>query len=350
VLGIDRRTLQAAWTLFLFALVLLVIYYIGRTLIIFAVALIFAHLLAPVVNFVERIVPARIPRVASLGLVYVALIALLVAAMIPIGSRISQEAASLTTRLPDALKGDPLANLPFPRWLEPFRAEVTDFLRNWFADFTQTIGPRIAAAGTTLIRGLGSVLGAVLIPILAFFFLKDGPELRDAIVKSFNADRRDFIDSLFSDIHLLLAQYIRALVVLSLATFVFYSIFFAIIGAPYPVLLAGIAAPLEFIPVVGPIIASATIIVTAAVTGYGHFVLIIAFLLIYRLFQDYVLQPYLMSAGVELHPLMILFGVLAGEQLLGIPGMFFSVPAMATLRLVIRRLQRRRMIPDTSGP
>ena len=342
MLGIDRRTLQAVWTLFLFALVLLVIYNIGRTLIIFAVALIFAHLLAPVVNFVERLFPASVPRVASLALVYILLIALMVATFIPIGSRISQEAATLTARLPEALKGDPLANLPVPRWLEPFRPQITSYVHDWLADFGQTIGPKIAQAGTSLIRGIGSILGTILIPILAFFFLKDGPLIRDAIVDSFEPRRRELVDNIFSDVHMLLAQYIRALVVLSLATFTFYAIFLAVIGGPYPVLLAGIAALLEFIPAVGPLAAGAAIVITAAATGFGHILIIVLFMAVYRIFQDYVLNPYLMSSGVELHPLLVLFGVLAGEQLLGVPGMFFSVPAMATLRLIIIRLRRRR--------
>ncbi len=344
MLGIDRRTLQAAWTLFLFALVLFIVYKIGRTLIIFAVALILAHLLAPVVNFVERLFPATVPRVAALGIVYIALIAVAVAILIPIGSRISDEAAALAQKLPQALQNDPLGNFPVPRWLEPFRPEVTSFVRDRLGELGQTIGPKLAEAVSGLIHGLGSVLGTVLIPILAFFFLKDGARLRDAVVDSFDARRRELVDNIFSDIHILLAQYIRALVVLSLATFTFYSIFLGSIRGPYPVLLAGTAAVMEFIPAVGPLVAAVAIVIAAVATGFGHLVLIISFLAVYRIFQDYVLNPYLMSAGVELHPLWVLFGVLAGEQLLGVPGMFFSVPAMAALRLVIIRLQRRKPV------
>jgi predicted PurR-regulated permease PerM len=341
VLGIDRRTLQSVWTLFLFALVLLVIYSIGRTLIIFAIALIFTHLLSPIVNFVERVFPPSVPRVASLALVYVVLIGLIVATMIPVGSRISEEAGTLATRLPEMLKGDPLANLPIPRWAEPLRPQVDNYIHRWFTEFNQTLGPRLASAGSSVLRGIGSILGAVLIPILSFFFLKDGAVLRDSIVDSFAPNRRELVDNIFSDIHLLLAQYIRALVVLSLATFTFYSIFLLIVGGPYPVLLAGIAAALEFIPAVGPLAAAVAIIIAALVSGFKHILVIVIFLGIYRIFQDYVLNPYLMSAGVELHPLLVLFGVLAGEQLLGIPGMFFSVPAMAALRLILIRLRRR---------
>ena len=66
------------------------------------------------------------------------------------------------------------------------------------------------------------------------------------------------------------------------------------------------------------------------------------FLAVYRVFQDYVLSPYLMSSGVEIHPLLVLFGVLAGEQIGGVPGMFFSVPIMAALRVIFVRLRRQR--------
>jgi predicted PurR-regulated permease PerM len=79
---------------------------------------------------------------------------------------------------------------------------------------------------------------------------------------------------------------------------------------------------------------------------------LIVFLGLYRIFQDYVLNPYLMSAGVELHPLLVLFGILAGSELFGVPGMFFSVPVMAALRLIILRLRRRqvRLVSDSPVP
>ena len=71
---------------------------------------------------------------------------------------------------------------------------------------------------------------------------------------------------------------------------------------------------------------------------------ILIFLIVYRLFQDYVLSPYLLSSGVELHPLLVLFGVLAGEQVAGIPGMFFSVPVIAALRIIVVRMMRRQKL------
>jgi predicted PurR-regulated permease PerM len=69
----------------------------------------------------------------------------------------------------------------------------------------------------------------------------------------------------------------------------------------------------------------------------------------YRVFADYVLSPYLMSSGVELHPLLVLFAVFAGERVAGIPGMFFSIPVIAILRVLYINLKtsytRRRFSP-----
>lgn len=345
MLGIDHRTLRIAWTLFVFVLLLIVVYLIGRVLVIFALALIFAHLLSPVVTFAERLVPRRVPRVVVLGMVYVLLVGMLVGAAIPLSTRLSHEALALAHRLPAALEGDPLANLPIPRFLETFRPQVTAFVQDRLNDLGQTLTPTLSAVGTHILSGLGVLVAMVLIPILGFFFLKDGPAMREAIVDSFDPSRRELIDHIFSDIHYLLAQYIRALVILSLSTFAAYSIFFTISGMPFPLLLAGFAALLEFIPAVGPFVAAVTIIVSALFSGFGHFIILIIFLTLYRLFQDYVLNPYLMSAGVALHPLLVLFGIFAGDRLFGIPGMFFSVPAMAALRLVILRLRRRQIRP-----
>jgi predicted PurR-regulated permease PerM len=348
MLGIDRRTLQVAWTLFLFALILLTVYQVRRTLVIFAFALMLAHLLAPIVNFVERLVPERVPRLAALAFVYVILLGIIALALVPVVSRISVEAASLAAKIPDALQGDPMDRLPTPRILAPYRPQIVEFLRDRLTEFGHSLGPVLAQAGSHIITGISSFLVVILVPILSFFFLKDGTKIRDAIVRSFEADRRELVDNIFNDLHILLDQYVRALVLLSIATFVSYSIFLAAVGVAFPMLLAGGAALLEFIPVIGPVTAWVVILVAGSLTGFPHLLWIVLFLVLYRGFQDYVLSPFLMSSGVELPPMLVLFGVLAGDQLAGIPGMFFSVPVMAALRLVILRLRnpRRRIETD----
>jgi predicted PurR-regulated permease PerM len=342
MLGIDRQALRVAWTVFLFALVALLVYEARRTLMIFVLALFFSHLLGPIVAFFERVVPAKVPRVLILVLVYIAIFVVIVVAAISVGARIGSEAANLMTRLPDlAKRQDPLGGMPLPSWLEFARPTLTDLVRQRLGDLQKEVLPLLSSAGVQIFNGVGNVLSAILIPILSFFFLKDGAAIRRTIIESFSHAKQTVVNEIFMDLHLLLAQYIRALVLLSMATFVFYTGFLTFTSVTYAVLLAGIAATLEFIPVVGPLIGSAAILLVAAFTGYAHLAWILIFLVIYRIFQDYVLSPYLMSSGVEVDPLLVLFGVLAGEQIAGIPGMFFSVPVIAALRVFYVRLRRQ---------
>ena len=182
-----------------------------------------------------------------------------------------------------------------------------------------------------------------MIPILAFFFLKDGAAIRDDFVSALVVERRrPVVDNILEDINLLLGEYIRALVLLSVASFTANGLFLAVSGAPYAVLLAGVAALGEFIPVVGPVAAGVIIVLVTGLSGYNHVLLYLLFWALYRLVQDYALSPYLMSKGVQLNPMLVLFGVLAGDQVAGVLGMFLSVPLLAILRVLFVRLRRAR--------
>ncbi len=337
MLGIDRRILSAAWTLLLFAAAVGAVYLAARTIVVFVVALLFAYLLTPVVDFAHRRAPRNWSRNAVLGIVYVVLVAGLVGMFVVLGSKIGEEAGMLAQRLPERIKTeDPLAGIPFPGFLDPWRAQIIDILRSQLSGLDEKVLPMLTAAGSQVVAGLGSLLTAVLIPILSFFFLKDGREMRNALVEAAGSNA-NFVSGILDDLHDLLAQYIRALVLLAMATLLFYTIFLQSIGVPYPILLAGIAAILEVIPVVGPLTASGVILLVAGVNGFPHMLWIFVFLVVYRVFQDYVLNPYLMSAGVDVPPLLVLFGVLAGEQIAGVAGMFFSVPVIAALRILMVR-------------
>jgi len=144
------------------------------------------------------------------------------------------------------------------------------------------------------------------------------------------------------DINRLLGEYIRALVFLSLSSFIGYGLFLSLTGASYFLLLAGIAAICEFLPVVGPAAAGIVVLLVTGLSGYEHLVWFLIFWLVFRLFQDYVVSPYLMGKGVEMNPMLVLFGVLAGEKIAGVTGMFFSIPVLAILRVIFVRLRRVR--------
>jgi predicted PurR-regulated permease PerM len=62
----------------------------------------------------------------------------------------------------------------------------------------------------------------------------------------------------------------------------------------------------------------------------------------YSIIQDYVLGPRLMGAGAGVHPILVLFGLLAGAEVAGVPGIFLSVPAIAAVLIVGRHVLRNR--------
>ena len=165
--------------------------------------------------------------------------------------------------------------------------------------------------------------------------------MREYLLDSLDdGQRRAMADDILGDIHVMLGHYIRVLVTLCVISVVVYSIFFAIAGVPYGVLLACQAALLEFIPVIGPLIAGIIMLIVAGFAGYQHLLWIAIFWLVYRMVQDYAISPHLMGKGVEIHPIVVLFGVLAGEQIGGVPGMFFSVPLIAIVRVIFVRARR----------
>jgi predicted PurR-regulated permease PerM len=342
MLGLDAKAAKAAWTVFLVALAIFTVYEARGPIVVFVLALFFAYLIAPSVDFSMRHVARGTSKTLALALVYALMVGILGAVGAALAGKIAEEAGSLATQLPQYMtKQDPLAALPFPSWLEPLREKIIVAARDQLKNLDEAALPLIRGALTQVLSQAGNVLTAILIPILAFFFLKDGHELRAMIVGlARDNEQKDFLNRVLDGLDQLLAKYIRALIGLSLSTLIFYTLYFEITGVRYAILLGGLSAILEFIPVVGPLVASATVLIVAGASGYEHLTWIIVFLVVFRLFQDYVLSPYLMGQGVELHPLLVLFGVLAGEKIAGIPGMFFSVPVIAALRILFLEMTK----------
>src|SRR5439155_1014055 len=124
--------------------------------------------------------------------------------------------------------------------------------------------------------------------------------------------RRELYQAIARDLHSVFGEYVRALVLLCVLTFVVWAVLFLLAGVPYALVLAAIGGALEFLPVVGPLAAGVTIVSVALFSGFVHPWLLALFIVIWRLVQDYVSSPLIMGRGVELHPGLVIFGVLAG--------------------------------------
>ena len=124
---------------------------------------------------------------------------------------------------------------------------------------------------------------------------------------------------------------------LAALSWVAYSSFLGMMQVPYALMLGTLGGILEFIPVVGPLVATLLITGVALLTGFRHWVIVLMFLIAWRLLQDYIVSPRIMGKTMELHPLAAIFGVLAGGEIAGVLGVYLSIPVMASLRIVWRR-------------
>jgi predicted PurR-regulated permease PerM len=147
-----------------------------------------------------------------------------------------------------------------------------------------------------------------------------------------------------TDVHRALVEFMRAMMLLCFTTFLIFFAVLSLMDVPYALLLSALAGVFEVVPVAGPLAAGVTIVAVSGFAGYQHMAWVVVFLIAYRLFLDYVLWPFLVSHGVELPPLAIIFGVLAGEQIGGVLGMFLSIPVLATLRIVYVRYRKERVL------
>ncbi len=340
MLAFDRRAARITWTVFLVVAALGAVYAVRRTLLVFFLAIFFSYMLYPLVKRIERMIPTRHARLIATALVFVVLAVVVTVLLTLVGPPLAGQASRLAAKIPQVVS-DPhmFDRIPFPDWLAPYREQMAEFVRDHLPDSDSAV-PIAKKVGQTALTVFGDMIYVVLIPILAFLFITNGAAMRDGFLDWTAEGRHSPMWQLIvADLDKLFGRYIRALVLLSAATFVSYSIFFSVAGVPYGIVLAAIGAALEFIPVIGPLVAAVAALFVAAVGGYDHLLVILIFVGLYRLFQDYVLNPALMSGGVAVPPLLVLFGLLAGEEIGGVVGIFLSIPVLAAARIAILRIR-----------
>jgi predicted PurR-regulated permease PerM len=183
-------------------------------------------------------------------------------------------------------------------------------------------------------RALSDLPWLVLIPILAFFLLKDAASFRRSLLTMLPYRLRLRGHRLLDDLNATLGAYVRAQLLACALAGTVCGIGFALLGVPYPVLLGVVAGMLEFIPLVGPLLLAMVASVVAALHAPVLVLWTVAFLGVFRLVEDYVIYPRLIRCGISMHPLAVILIVLSGAELSGVAGMFLAVPVVAVLTVV----------------
>ena len=148
-------------------------------------------------GLVARFTPQRVSFTFSLTIVYLLLLGMILGLALTLGSRLVDEANSFATQLPSLLKnGHALDQLPLPAWLEPMRQRIDQTLQDELNSGGTDILPYAKSLGGHLITGARYIVYIVLIPILAFFFLKDGRSIQEDIVDGLvDESRRPVVES-----------------------------------------------------------------------------------------------------------------------------------------------------------
>lgn len=344
MLGWDHKAARSAWTAALVLLFVYVGYVIRSTLFVLVVSILLAYLLYPLVQLIDRWLPHR-SRTPALAIVYLVFIGVLVVLGIEVGSQAADQAASLSQRAPEFLeKLRQVPAAPLSGAAQSMRQTVISTIEGYVYQHYNEFVAVIPQISLRVLKASKNLIYVILVPILSFFLLRDGRRMLDEFLSIIDSrGSQSLMQEILTDVHTLLLQYMRALFTQCAITGVVFAIYLNATGVPYATLLACIAFPLEFIPLLGPLIAAVTIVSVSVFTGYPHVVWILIFLGAFRLCQDYVISPRLMSAGVELHPLLVILGVLAGGELGGVQGTFLSVPALALLRVIYRRIRLARV-------
>ena len=333
----DTRTARVLFTMLIIAAALAFCWKAHDTITLFLFAILFAYFLAPVVGLLQHRLGGRGRAIA---VVYILFIGILVGIGFIAGPTLSDEARSLISSLPGLVdriaSGQIIAQLGrHYHWNGQREFQIQQLLQQHRADilnYAKDLAGHLASP-------IQHIWWLIIIPILSLFFLKQGEEIAtEAIDLGRSRVERRTLRGLVGDINVMLGSYIRSQIILACLTLVAYSVVLSIMRVPYAIVLGPLGGFLEFIPVVGPAVGAVAITVIAILAGYPHAVILILFLGIWRLAQDYVNAPRIMGKSLEINPLLQIFSVLAGGEIAGVVGALVAVPIAATLRILWRRV------------
>ena len=203
-----------------------------------------------------------------------------------------------------------------------------------------TLMSYVSRSGFALI---GMVTNIVLIPIITFFFLRDWDLIVERIASMVPRDHIDTVSRLAKASSDVLGGFLRGQFLVMVILGVMYGIGLWAVGLDLGILIGIIAGLLTFVPYLGP--ASGLVLgVLAALMQYGdwkHIAGVLAVFGVGQVIESYWLTPKLVGDRIGLHPVAVIFAVLAGGQLFGFLGMLLALPMAAVVNVLLRYAHER---------
>jgi len=310
-------------------------------------AIFLAYIINPLVELIQRPFIQRsygriMSRSLAIALAFVLLFSVLGLSAYYLTPRIVEQTKTFAANVPayttsvQSTINDLNRRLASMRVSEGVQTQVNEKINTFFED-----------AGTfiTTLLGLSAVYvltflpWLILVPILAFFLLKDAQLFRVGVLRIVPVGEwRTRIESIISDVNDTLTAYARAQIISCVLIGVICTVGFYLLGNDYALLLGIMAGLLELIPLLGPLTIAVLAIFVAGLESGWQALWTGLFLGVLRIAQDYVFYPRIVREGIHLHPLAIILSVLAGEQVAGIPGVFIAIPVVALLTVLYKHI------------
>ncbi len=309
--------------------------YIERTILSpFIFGAVFAYLFNPLINFLSQKI--RLPRSLSIITIYLTISALITVAGIGLTRRVIAESSEFSDYINQLIISTKANVNALPDWIRP---TINDTLLS--VEQSKLFSP--ADLFSLFPQAFSRIVSFILFIFSGFYFLKEGREMVDKLLNLVPKDHRIDVEILVRRINAVLQGYLRGQIFLVFLISVILFIALSVLGVRFALILAFFSGIAEIVPIIGPIVATSVAATVAFFSGNLNFSLtpvqgVIAVIVTYTLVrqvQDYFINPYVMGKITKLHPLIILFSVLAGEHIWGLPGLILAVPTAAVVKIFL---------------
>jgi predicted PurR-regulated permease PerM len=344
-----RVVLRVIMVLIAVGIVLWVISKITGIILLLVLSIFFAYLISPLVEFLRRsrVIAGRnvaIPKVVAIALSYLIIAAGITFVIFVILPTLGTQYPAFADQAKGYFKTLGERTQDIVKYSRRMPPPVVDAVNNAVPKVVDKVSETTAELASAAIGYVVYIPWLILIPILAFFLLKDAEGFRRSALLMLPRGRwRWRGDEFFQDINNTLAAYIRAQLTACLFIGMICSLGFTLLGLPGALVMGVLAGFFEFVPLVGPL-AIALLAALLAMFHAGPFnaFLVLLFLGVLRIVQDYVIYPRLIGQGIHLHPLAVIFAILAGEKIASVAGIFLAIPVVAILTVSYRHWMEHR--------
>ncbi len=295
-------------------------------------------LLTPGTNFFAR----KLPRVISAGIVLVLFVVASIAMLTVVSSSFIPTFTSFIQDLPKLTHE--FKYFPFVNQSEFFTME----LDNLWSEIMNTGVAALKSSLSLILSLFNKIIDIVIILFVTFYLLVDGDSIKNYLAGLFPEKDYGRVLGLFDRILTALRVYVFSQLVICCITGVVVFSYFTLRGLPYASVFAVVSGICEFVPVLGPTVASGFGVVLTATQSPVMALQTLGFYLVLTQINHNFIYPTLIGKSLHLHPIAIILGIILGGELLNAAGMFLAVPIIVIIKLVIEDiyLSRKRALAN----